>query len=854
MSQNTNVGTISLRTVLDRTGFNRQMSNFQNTVGSQMKKIGLLVSGYLSGRALVSFGKDCIELGSDLSEVQNVVDTTFTTMNEKVNQFAKAAKSSFGLSETMAKRYVGTLGAMATAYGLTEKQSYDMATSLAGLTADVASFYNLDQDVAFTKLKAVFTGETEGLKDLGVVMTQTALDQYAMNNGFGKTTANMTEQEKVMLRYQFVMDRLSKAQGDFSKTSTGWANKMRILNLRIETLKANIGQGLINVFNKIIPYINLMIEKITVLSEKFMNMTNSIFGEAQTGKISNTSANLYYTVGSISAVGDEAEKSQEKVERFVAGFDKLNKVSSNDTTTNSTDTGGVSDLTNTNNELNNTNEQVGGISKKLDILKKSVSDYLSSLKNVGGFFKQLGSDFGEYFVSPLVNFSISENGLPRLLNIMSRFNNEVKWDKINNGFKNIFIYSEKIAEISWDYLMDLLDYFLEPLARWAMNNLIPVVLELIGESLELIGQVLKALNPLFEWLLKNILEPLAELIGDTVVGVLKILLNILKSITDWISNHEELFKNLVTFVTTFFLAFKGVNFIVSTIQAIGSFGNVATILVQTCLNIAAGIGTVIGAINPWIVVIAAVIAAVVLLAMNWDKVKEFAMNTIENIKNGLVNLKDGAIAKFEELKSWWSTTPTWVQEIGNAIYINMTSPINTVRQFFSDLWTDLKTMSENGTLTIGNIIKSVLTASLNSMMTFIESTINGCVSMINGVSGAFSKVSGVEIGKLNNVKLPRFANGGYVPAQGQNGGVLSVIGDVKKSDGGEYVLRKDQLQGLLEENSINTARAISSLGGINNNNGTETINLTLNMDGEPFFNKMVNINNHKTMKTGNKVI
>lgn len=854
MSQNTNVGTISLRTVLDRTGFNRQMSNFQNTVGSQMKKIGLLVSGYLSGRALVSFGKDCIELGSDLSEVQNVVDTTFTTMNEKVNQFAKAAKSSFGLSETMAKRYVGTLGAMATAYGLTEKQSYDMATSLAGLTADVASFYNLDQDVAFTKLKAVFTGETEGLKDLGVVMTQTALDQYAMNNGFGKTTANMTEQEKVMLRYQFVMDRLSKAQGDFSKTSTGWANKMRILNLRIETLKANIGQGLINVFNKIIPYINLMIEKITVLSEKFMNMTNSIFGEAQTGKISNTSANLYDTVGSISAVGDEAEKSQEKVERFVAGFDKLNKVSSNDTTTNSTDTGGVSDLTNTNNELNNTNEQVGGISKKLDILKKSVSDYLSSLKNVGGFFKQLGSDFGEYFVSPLVNFSISENGLPRLLNIMSRFNNEVKWDKINNGFKNIFIYSEKITEISWDYLMDLLDYFLEPLARWAMNNLIPVALELIGESLELIGQVLKALNPLFEWLLKNILEPLAELIGDTVVGVLKILLNILKSITDWISNHEELFKNLVTFVTTFFLAFKGVNFIVSTIQAIGSFGNVATILVQTCLNIAAGIGTVIGAINPWIVVIAAVIAAVVLLAMNWDKVKEFAMNTIENIKNGLVNLKDGAIAKFEELKSWWSTTPTWVQEIGNAIYINMTSPINTVRQFFSDLWTDLQTMSENGTLTIGNIIKSVLTASLNSMMTFIESTINGCVSMINGVSGAFSKVSGVEIGKLNNVNLPRFANGGYVPAQGQNGGVLSVIGDVKKSDGGEYVLRKDQLQGLLEENSINTARAISSLGGINNNNGTETINLTLNMDGEPFFNKMVNINNHKTMKTGNQVI
>ena len=120
---NTNVGTISLRTVLDRTGFNSQMTNFQNSVGSQMKKIGLLVGGYLSTKALVSFGKDCIELGSDLAEVQNVVDTTFTTMSEKVNTFAKEAKASFGLSETMAKQYVGTLGAMASAFGFTEQQS-----------------------------------------------------------------------------------------------------------------------------------------------------------------------------------------------------------------------------------------------------------------------------------------------------------------------------------------------------------------------------------------------------------------------------------------------------------------------------------------------------------------------------------------------------------------------------------------------------------------------------------------------------------------------------------------------------------------------------------------------------------
>lgn len=133
-------------------------------------------------------------------------------MTAQVDEFAKSAAQSFGLSETMAKRYTGTFGAMAKAFGFTEKQAYEMGTTLTGLAGDVASFYNLSQDEAYTKIKSVFTGETESLKDLGVVMTQTALDSYAMANGFGKTTSKMTEAEKVALRYAFVQDQLLAAQ------------------------------------------------------------------------------------------------------------------------------------------------------------------------------------------------------------------------------------------------------------------------------------------------------------------------------------------------------------------------------------------------------------------------------------------------------------------------------------------------------------------------------------------------------------------------------------------------------------------------------------------------------------------
>lgn len=851
MSQNVNVGTVSLKTTLDRTGFNSQMANFQTSVSSQMKKIGLAVGSIMSVRALYNFGKDCTELGSDLAEVQNVVDVTFSTMNEKVNQFAKDAKTSFGLSETMAKKYAGTLGSMASGFDFSEKQAYEMATTLTGLIGDVASFRNIDQDVAFTKLKAVFSGETEGLKDLGVVMTQTALDQYALSNGFGKTTSQMTEQEKVLLRYQFVLDQLKNDIGDYSRTSNSWANQIRNLSLSIDTLKANIGQGLINVLNNALPYINKFIDNLNVLAESFKNATEGIFGAAE-GTNTNTSNSFYDISSEIEGIGTNAEESQKKVERFVAGFDKLNKVSSS---SNSSDTEEnkeiTTDLNKTNTNLKETEKQTEKISNKFDKMMQSLKDYINSMKNWGTFLKQFGKDYLEYYLLPLANFSISENGLPRLLDIMTKFNNNVDFGKINEGFKNIFIYSEKFNEIGWDYLMDFCELFLEPIAEWAMNNLVPVVLDLIAESLELIGQVLKALNPLWEFLLK-IGEGIAELAGDVLVSVLTILLNILKGITDWISEHETAFSNILTFLVAFFAAFKGINLIIKAATRISEFMYITNRLGAALWAAKTSITAIISAMNPWTLVIAAVVAGLVVLALNWDTVKEYALNAINAAKDALINLKDGAIAKFEELKNWWSTTPQWMQDIGNSIYNNITAPFSSLLEFFSNLWNEIQTMSENGTLTIGNVIKAVLINALNSMIGYIETVINSAISLINGITGVFSTVSDFKIGKLDNFNLPRFADGGFVPAQGTNGGVLGMWGDIPQSKGGEYALREDQLKGLLEENSINTARALSSINNTSNNNYQQPI--ILKLEEEVIGKAMINIANNKRAICGNSVI
>ena len=345
-------GSIIIDTRIDTDGVSNGTKNIKSQMqglSGTVKKIGGIIATAFAVGKIVGFGKECLELGSDLQEVQNVVDVTFTSMSDKVDTFAKDAAKSFGLSETMAKRYVGTFGAMAKSFGFTEQEAYSMSTALTGLAGDVASFYNLSQEEAYYKLKSVFTGETETLKDLGVVMTQSALDQYALANGYGKTTQAMTEQEKVALRFAFVQEQLSAASGDFIRTSDSWANQMRVMQLQLQSIKASIGQGLINLFTPIIKSINVFLEKIATAANAFKSFTELLTGKKATeskpiqsatndlsgledeyNSVSNASNNMASnTEDSANATADQAEATKEATEAaegYLSPLDDINRM------------------------------------------------------------------------------------------------------------------------------------------------------------------------------------------------------------------------------------------------------------------------------------------------------------------------------------------------------------------------------------------------------------------------------------------------------------------------------------------------------------------------------------------------
>lgn len=470
------VGAIGLDLVLNQNQFKSQMKG----ITSLAKKAGATLAGAFAVKKIVDFGEQCIELGSDLAEVQNVVDVAFPKMNETINNFAKNAATQFGLSETMAKRYTGTFGAMSQAFGFTEKEAATMSTTLTGLSGDVASFYNISQDEAYTKLKSVFTGETESLKDLGVVMTQTALDQYALANGFGKTTAKMSEQEKVALRYQFVQAQLSKASGDFARTSDSWANQTRILSLQLEGLKATLGQGFINLFSPILKAVNTLLGKLGTLANAFKSFTELITGKksenSSIGAMADDTAlvsdNASNAADNVSSIGDAAKKAKKKL-GSLASWDELNvRTDDSDSDSSSSKSGGGS--------ISGTSVDYGKAADLGDTAFNKLGKTMDAIKNK---FLKMGKLFAQGF-----SIGFQSKGLDKIKNYLS---------EIEKNVKDIFLSPEVLSAAS----------------KWADNvalNLGKVVgsVSSIGVSIAtmLIGGVSKFLDQNKNFIKKKIVE------------------------------------------------------------------------------------------------------------------------------------------------------------------------------------------------------------------------------------------------------------------------------------------------------------------------------------------------------------
>jgi hypothetical protein len=387
-----------------------------SALSSMFSGLGKIIAVAFSLNAIKNFTQSCLELGSALTEVQNVVDVVFGKNNNYIEDFAQSSLKQFGLMEVAAKRYAGLFGSMAKNSGLSDEQSEAMATQLAGMVGDVASFYDIDKEQAYTSLMSIFSGNVASLRrNTGIVATQGNLQEYASQNGIDKQIKDMTQAEKVALRYSFVMEKLAFAQGDFQRTSGTWANQMRLLNGEWEQFKTNLGQILIEFLLPLLQGLNKLIQLLVDASAKLKEFVFTFRGMSDSGvseeaaKARAAAAIAADTMDDYADSIDGVSASAEKLKKASFGFDNLNKLA--DTKSGSGGAGSKSPLV-LDGLLGDTNPfQDTTPIKEVEIRVKpsGLDDFYQTLKNIwqlfidiGGVIKKIGLIIYEVFTSAIV--------------------------------------------------------------------------------------------------------------------------------------------------------------------------------------------------------------------------------------------------------------------------------------------------------------------------------------------------------------------------------------------------------------------------------------------------------------------
>lgn len=742
-------GSVIIDTRMDTSGVQNGVSAIRqsfNGLGSVVKKIGILIGGAFAIGKLAQFGKECVELGSNLTEVQNVVDVTFTTMSDKVNEFAKNAMTSAGLSETMAKRYVGTFGAMSKSFGFSEAQAYDMSTALTQLTGDVASFYNISQDEAYTKLKSVFTGETETLKDLGVVLTQNALDQYALANGYGKTTSAMTEQEKVALRLAFVQKQLSAASGDFIRTSDSWANQVRVMQLQLQSLKATVGQGLINLFTPVLRVINILLGKLATLANAFKSFTELITGKKSSGQTGASGAGLAGTdaiadtadqygnaadnaeklADATNDTADATKKATKAAKGYLSPLDEINNYSTDKSADSSSKvpgaTGGLAD------QMKNAVQNVdyGKVAEGETVLDK-ISD---SAKKLANLFKKLWKPFqdawkkegkntidaanialsgiaklaksvGRSLMKVWTNgtgttmlttmLRIAQNVLKTIGNIASGFADA--WNKNNVGTQIIQNIADALVVV-----MQFIERIATDTATWAANLDFYPLLESISNLTSAFAPILESIGNVLEWIYNNIVLPMLKWVIE--VG-LPTVIDLVSKVATFLADHQSIVE---AFGAALIGAFAAAKIAELALGVIKSVSGIAT-AVKGLIALMTGTGGIMGGIKAiataigtggiFAIAVGAAIAIGVLLYKNWDEICAAA-----------TKLKDWVVEKTRELSESATRTLSNLKEkianVWNIIKTSTSTTWNAIKKTLSGLWNSLKSTAS----TVFNAIKT----------------------------------------------------------------------------------------------------------------------------------------------------
>lgn len=622
-------------------------------------------------------------------------------------------------------------------------------------------------------------------------MTQSALDQYALANGYGKTTSEMTEQEKVALRLAFVQKQLSAASGDFIRTSDSWANQVRVMQLQLQSLKATVGQGLINIFTPVLKVINILLGKLATLANAFKSFTELITGKKSSGQTSGSGAGfagtdaIADTADQYGQAADNAEKladankdnatatkkANKETKNYLSSLDEVHKVSSTGSTS-STPSGSGSGGTGSGSgglpssvgnvdygslaEGETALDKISDSAKKLaELLKKLWKPFQDAWKKEGkntinaanialSGIAKLAKSVGKSLVEVWTNgtgttmlttmLRIAQNVLITIGNIASGFADA--WNKNSVGTQIIQNIADALVVV-----MQFVEKIAEDTATWAANLNFYPLLKSISNLTSTFAPILESIGNVLEWIYKNIVLPMLKWVTETGIPTL---INLVSGLVGFFADHQSIIEAFGAALIGAFAAGKIAvlaKSISGSITTVMDFAKGLIALMTGSGGIIGGIKAIATAIGPggiFVLAVGACIAIGVLLYKNWDKIKEVAgkvwdwiknktLTFVSTISSGLKNLASKIVTIWDNIKS--SAHQKWT-----AIWSTVGDFVGKIKDGIVGKFTSAK----DKVVEIFGGIKDTIRSILNKVIGIVNGAIGTVNSAIGGIESAFS--------------------------------------------------------------------------------------------------------------------
>ena len=617
-------------------------------------------------------------------------------------------------------------------------------------------------------------------------MTQTALDQYALANGYGKTTSAMTEQEKVALRLAFVQKQLSAASGDFIRTSDSWANQVRVMQLQLQSLKATVGQGLINIFTPVLKVINILLGKLATLANAFKSFTELITGKKSSGQTSGSGAGLTGDASGVQDTADaygqaadnagkladstedvaDATKDAAKAAKgYLSPLDEINRYSTQDTSSTASKTpssgtgsggnsgglagavgnvdyGKVAEGETALDKISKSAEKLAKLLKKLwkpfqDAWKKEGKNTINAASIALSGIAKLAKSVGKSLVEVWTNgtgttmlttmLRIAQNVLKTIGNIASGFADA--WNKNNVGTQIIQNIANALVVV-----MQFIEKIAADTATWAANLDFYPLLESISNLTATFAPILESIGNVLEWIYKNIVLPMLKWVIE--VG-LPTVINLVSKVATFLVDHQPIVEAFGAALIGAFAAAKIAGLASRVIKSVSGIAMAAKGLITLMTGtggIMGGIKAIATAIGPagiFVIAVSAAIAIGVLLYKNWDKIKEAATKLKDWVVGKTRALVDGVTKKLTNLKEKISGVWKYVREKTTTTFGSMWNTVTTKVGAIKDAIVSKFTSARDTVVDTFTRIRDTVASVFNNVIGIV----NGAIGTINNAIG-----------------------------------------------------------------------------------------------------------------------